>query len=116
MSITIPRKSRVDIPETVFLGIEDPSRPSGLDKLLHELTPILVYTGANGRDYVRWSMPREVAQRYGWGDMRCACCPPDEPSTVAATVDAFHVDIAWSNTAAYLTMHGYRRAVVPQTG
>jgi hypothetical protein len=108
---TIPRKDVADIPTTMFVRVQDPSQPSSLDALCHEMTPLLVYA-EHGRDWVRWSMPREVARKYGLGEMRCACCADDEESTPAETVDAYHVDTAWSEVGPFLTTHGYRRAVV----
>lgn len=112
MQTTIPRKNHDDIPTTMFLRVKDPTKESGFDQLLHDLTPLFVYAN-DGADWVRWDMPREVAQACGWGDMRCDCCAPDEPSTPAAeTVDSFHIDTAWSEVGGWLTEHGYRRAVV----
>ena len=113
MTTTIPRKHRDDIPETMFLRVQDPTKPSQLEPLCHEMTPILIYAGPDGRDWVRWSMPREVARKYGMGEMRCACCSPDAESSVSQTVDAYHVDTAWSEVVNVFTERGYRRAVVP---
>lgn len=114
MTTTIPRKDRAAIPETMFMRLKDPSDPSQLEGLCHEMTPLLVYASPDGRDWVRWSMPREVARKYGMGEMRCACCAEDDITESAAeTVDAYHVDTAFSEVANFLSAHGYRRAVVP---
>lgn len=112
MTTTIPRKDRADIPETMFLRKQDPAKSSQLDDLCHEMTPLLVYAGPDGRDWIRWSMPREVARKYGMGEMRCACCSSDAESSASETVDAYHVDTAWAEVARYLSAHDFRRAVV----
>jgi hypothetical protein len=54
-------------------------------------TPLFVSADKAGRDWVRWSMPRAVAQALGWGDMRCACCG-DKSAT--GTEHAVEVDTA----------------------
>lgn len=112
-TITIPRKDFDDVPTTMYLRVADPTKPNGFGKLLHELTPLFVYA-RDGADWVRFDMPREVAEARGWGDMRCACCAPEEQDSVprAETADSFHIDTAWSEVGAWLTEHGYRRAVV----
>lgn len=114
MTITIPRKNFADIPTTMFLRVRDPQKESGFDRLLHDLTPLFVYSNM-GSDWVRFDMPREVANACGWDGMRCACCAErgDEQSNAAAeTVDSFHIDTAWSEVGSWLIEHGYRKAVV----
>lgn len=110
MSTTIPRKNYDDIPETMFFRVPDPSKPSALHQLMHEMAPMFVYAH-NDTDWVRWSIPRDVAQRYGFGNMQCACCSSVTPSSAVGTVDAFHVDTAWREVGPWLEQHDYRRAV-----
>lgn len=112
-TITIPRKDFDDVPTTMYLRVRDPRKASALEQLLHEVTPLFVYT-TDGDDYVRIDVPHEVAQKYGMADMQCACCAPDEQAQVqrADTSDSVHFDTAWSEVGPWFKAHGYRKAVV----
>jgi hypothetical protein len=53
-----------------------PRRPDDhreFEHLLPQCTPLFVYNGQHGLDYIRWSVPLAVA-RSMWGDVKCTCC------------------------------------------
>jgi hypothetical protein len=88
----------------MFLRPRDPDDHRDFERVLPWMTPLFIYQ-ADGQDWVRWSMPKSVAQRMGF-NRGCVCC--GESDKVEGDVGDVHVDTALSETDWWLTKNGYR--------
>jgi len=73
-----------------------------MERLLPWLTPLGTFN-YRGRDWIRWSMPRTLAEAYGLNE-ECECCGAQ---TLQGEVDDYLIDIAWSDTKGWLRANGY---------
>lgn len=96
MTNTIPRVNRSLIGDVMFLRPRQPADHREFEQLLPQCTPVLVYADAAGRDWVRWAIPKPVAQRYGL-DQGCACCGKQEGGETehARLVDTAYDEVDW---------------------
>jgi len=97
--IELERKFRKDIKETMFVRPKNPDDHAEFEWLLPQCLPMFVYRDGGGRDWVRWALPREVAEQIGWGAMKCACC---DTSAAPEDADYFHIDTAYDEVAFFL--------------
>jgi hypothetical protein len=88
----------------MFLRPRRPDDHREFERLLPQCSPLFVYADENGRDWVRWSIPRQVAEKMGMGNMQCACCGDTEKQTHASThsyaVDTAYDEVDWFLEAA----------------
>ena len=91
-------------PETVYLRPRDPDDRREFEVLLPWLTPLLVYT-ESGRDWVRWSVPKQIGAKIGL-ENGCDCC--DQQNVVLnGPNDDYLIDTAWNETSWWLDANGY---------
>jgi len=88
-----------DVLPTMFIRPQNPDDHRQFEVLLPQLTPLFVYIDDDDREWVRWSMPKEVAQQFGWGDMKCICCGDSDTQGDEGT---FHIDTALNEVDWYL--------------
>lgn len=93
------RVDAVGVQDVMFVRPRDPDNHTELEWLLPRCEPLFVYADANGRDWVRWALPKAVAQAIGWGEMRCACC---DHQPVDNKAEFFHIDTAYDEVDWYL--------------
>lgn len=79
--------------ETMFVRPRNPDDHRQFERLLPRITPLFVYADEDGREWVRWQVPAEVAIDMGWGDMKCACC--GDNSSAIRTEHGTQMDTAW---------------------
>jgi hypothetical protein len=94
----LPRMDRSLVSTVMFVRPRRPDDHTEFEWLLPQCTPLFVYADENGRDWVRWSLPKEVAAKLGW-NMQCACCDHTEPATVepehSYAVDMAYDEVDW---------------------
>jgi hypothetical protein len=90
----VPRLARELITEAMFLRPRDPDDHRQFEEVLPQMTPLFIYADEHDRDWVRWSLPRQVAERYGWDGCRCAT-PGCNKAHPAPGQHSFAVDTAW---------------------
>lgn len=98
----LPRVNKSLLATVMFIRPRRPDDHRQFEQVLPQCTPLLIYADERGRDWVRWSVPKTVAQRFGW-DMRCTSpgCNCTEEATVAPD-SSFLVDMAWNEVDWYL--------------
>lgn len=94
---TLVRIDRTLVSEGMFLRPRRPDDHREFEVLLPQLTPLFVYADEDGRDWVRWSMPNEVARRFGMENMQCDCCNNTHPSPGehSFTIDTAFDEVDW---------------------
>jgi hypothetical protein len=101
----LPRKDVSEIEQTMFIRPRNPDDHRQFHEILPWMTPLFIYHG-RGLDWVRWSVPQNLARKLGMGG-GCACCGKDTRKT--GDVEDFHVDTAWIETDWWLEANGYRK-------
>lgn len=98
----LPRLPADALETVMFIRPRNPDNHTQFEWLLPQCTPLFVYADENGRDWVRWSLPLEVAEKLGW-DMRCDApnCCKTEPGT-HRPAHAYLVDTAWDEISWFL--------------
>ena len=93
----LPRLDRSMITTTLFLRPRRPDDHREFEMLLPHCTPLFVYADEDGRDWLRWSLPRVVAEKVGLGDMRCDCCgePLQGGGDHAVVIDTARDETDW---------------------
>jgi len=94
VTTTLPRIDRSLVSTVMFIRPRRPDDHAQFEWLLPQCSPLFVYADENGRDWVRWSLPKHVAEQIGWGDMQCACCGDSHEQTHASE-HSFAVDMAY---------------------
>jgi hypothetical protein len=89
--MTLPRMEHDLIQTAMFIRPRDPDDHRQFEWLLPRCAPMFVYADENGRDWVRWSIPRAVADQMGW-DMKCH--DPNCRKTEEATHEPQHAYVA----------------------
>jgi hypothetical protein len=104
MTLHLPRVDEETAGEARFIRPRDPDDHAQFEWLLPRMTPLFVYElklpedNPNGGDYVRWSLPIQVAQEIGWDlGLPCACCGSVNPirGEHAYAVDTKLSEIDW---------------------
>ena len=103
MTKTLPRKEQSEIEETVFLRPQRPDDHRQFEELLPWCTPLFVYAN-KGKNWVRWAVPKTIAEKLGLPTEGCVCCGE---KTVVQDDGDYHVDTAWHETSWWLTANGY---------
>jgi hypothetical protein len=103
------RKKRTTLPrvedrygQAMFLRPVDPDNHDEFTALLPSCTPLFVYD-SGGRDWVRWSIPKRVVKKWGFGG-GCACC---HAKPVVETGNVVHMDTARDEVQWYLDAAGW---------
>jgi hypothetical protein len=82
----------------MFLRPQRPDDHAQFEQLLPQCSALFVYADERGRDWVRWSIPKVVAQRYGW-DQGCDCCGKTEDASAgpehAVLIDTAYDEVNW---------------------
>lgn len=91
--MTLTRLSHTMVDDAMFIRPRRPDDHTELAWLLPLCTPLFIYGDANGRDWVRWSIPVGVARQIGL-DKGCACCQKVEEATIAPE-HSYVADLAW---------------------
>ena len=102
MPITIPRRSKDGLASKMFLRPANPMDHRHFDLLLPWATPLLVYA-MDGRDWIRWALPKAKAEEYGLAD-GCSCCGDGRIKPGEAGIE---FDTALSETEWWFTANGY---------
>lgn len=97
---TLQRRHRALVTEAMFIRPRNPDDHAEFEWLLPQCTPLFVYADEDGRDWVRWELPQAVAEKLGWGAMRCACC--NARGQLVEDSNVFHVDTAEDEVDWYL--------------
>jgi hypothetical protein len=99
VTTTLPRIDRSLVSTAMFIRPRKPEDHGEFEWLLPQCSPLFVYADENGRDWVRWSLPKQVAEQLGWGEMKCACCGNTEEQTHASehalAVDTAYDEVDW---------------------
>lgn len=103
MSKVLPRKHEFEIEPTMLIRTRDPSDHRQFEEILPWFTPLFVWRGKHW-DWVRWSVPKDAAERMGLTG-GCVACGHDH------TADGEHgdvlIDTAWPETSWWLEANGY---------
>lgn len=68
-------KDYTDVEDRLIIRAMDPADHSDWLKVLPFARPQFLHNDPDGKDvFVRWSMPKEDAQRFGLWGAGCACC------------------------------------------
>jgi len=105
--MNLPRKDVADITEAMFVRPQRPDDHREFEILLPQCTPLFIYADREGRDWVRWAIPKVVAENFGLGEMRCACC---DTKAEIGPLGAYHFDTLWDEISWYFTWLGNLRA------
>ncbi len=103
---TLPRKNKLYIGETRFLRPQRPDDHDDFEWLLPQCEPLFVFADEDGRDWIRWEIPRAVADGMGWSE-KCTCC--GESTALAETTSGVHADTAYNEVNWYLWRKRIRR-------
>src|SRR5262245_49071154 len=98
--IELIRVDGTTVPATMFVRPRRPDDHREFEFLLPRCAPLYVYADSEGRDWVRWALPKTVAEQLGWGEMRCACCAAD--TAYHPNDDFVHIDTAYDEVDWYL--------------
>lgn len=110
MPTLIPRKEFSELPATMFLRPRRPQDHRDFEMILPWATPQLVYA-MNDQDWVRWSIPPEMAEKFGIASGGCVCCGHD---AVAVSDDGdYQFDTALHEINWWLAANGYTTPTSP---
>lgn len=98
--MTLPRLTRDMVQTAMFIRPRRPDDHREFEQVLPRWTPLFVYADENGRDWVRWSIPLDMALQMGL-DKGCQCCSHMEEVSEAPE-HSYLVDTAWDETDWYL--------------
>src|SRR5262245_7710296 len=99
--IELVRVDGTTVPETMFVRPNRPDDHREFEFLLPRCEPLYIYADKDGRDWVRWALPKTVAEQLGW-EMRCACCKLETPIVESPGGDHVHIDTAYDEVDWYL--------------
>lgn len=108
----LPRKHEFEVEPSMILRPRNPDDHRQFAEILPWFTPLYVWEG-KGCDWVRWSVPQDMAKRMGI-DGNCACCGKD--NKVKGDHDDVLVDTAWHETDWWLEANGYSNPGAPKVG
>lgn len=105
MSRVLPRKPETGVGKTMLIRPIDPNEHSQFERILPWFTPLFVWNDSEvGHDWVRWSVPKDMAERMGFGQ-GCACCGKE--AQLEGEHADFLIDTMWSEVSFWLLKNGY---------
>lgn len=111
MGLTLTRLDVDRIGATAVIRTVNPSDRRQFNELLPWFTPRFVFTHED-REWIRWSVPTEVAKKYGL-DAGCACCG-EQTILKNADGEGYLVDTLLAETDWWLEDNGY--TIPPKEG
>lgn len=93
----------------MLLRPRNPADHRQFEEVLPWFTPLFVWHGG-GIDWVRWSVPKDMAEKMGIAG-GCVCCGKND--RVEGDMGDYHVDTAWHETDWWLETNGYSNPTAP---
>ena len=92
----LPRMTHDKVSETMFLRPRDPSDHRDFQMVLPLMSPLFLYDDEDGKTWLRWSVPMDVAVRFGFNG-GCACCGGRKSTDGAhsITLDTLLSEVEW---------------------